>query len=507
MAQSGTATQAKSRLMMLGLDAVSLPFIQDNLRTLPVLASLMDKGVLQSLQSPATHLSASVWPTFSTGRSPGEHGQYFPFQWAADDRRFRRIADRRWSKQFDCPPFWHRISREGIPTIAFDVAHSLHDEDAPCLQITNWSYQSTGAARASDPEVLKELRRRFGRRPIGPEVPVPKSARQCAAIREQQISAVKAKADATLYLMNNPWRLFVTGWYEAHRAGHNLWPVEGDFASDASPDAMLSVYRETDRQLGRICAALDLNEGETSLLLFALHGMEPNTAQDHFLAEILWRLNSVYLGRRFNRSARPTLLNAMAFLRNAVPPTLQYSAASILGEGVQDWVVNRTLTAGLAWARAPSFPLLSGGEGLIRLNVKGRELPGFFDPGSDELAAYVAWLRERLCAIENCETDRPLIKEIVDVDKAFPGPRRRFLPDMILKWGQEAPAHRIRSPEIGEIEVSLATGRGGNHNDRAFLIAAGADAFLEAATEIRDIAHLGDIVAPTLLNRAAQQRG
>jgi predicted AlkP superfamily phosphohydrolase/phosphomutase len=234
--------------------------------------------------------------------------------------------------------------------------------------------------------------------------------------------------------------------------------------------------------------------------------MEPNTAQDHFLGEILWRLNNVYLGRRLNWSERPTWLNAMAFLRNAVPPTLQYSAASILGEGVQDWVVNRTLTAGRAWARTPSFQLASGGEGLIRLNVKGRESPGFFDPGSHELVAYVAWLRERLSAIENCETGGPLIKEIVDVDEVFPGPRRRFLPDMILKWGQEAPAHRIRSPEIGEIEVSLATGRGGNHNDRAFLIAAGADAFLEAVAPIRNVADLGDVVAATLLNRPARHR-
>ena len=116
-------------------------------------------------------------------------------------------------------------------------------------------------------------------------------------------------------------------------------------------------------------------------------------------------------------------------------------------------------------------------------------------------------LRERLSAIENCETGGLLIKEIVDVDEVFPGPRRRFLPDMILKWGQEAPAHRIRSPEIGEIEASLATGRGGNHNDRAFLIAAGADAFLEAVTPIRNIADLGDVAAVTLLNRPARHGG
>src|SRR5438105_7682229 len=81
------ATQTGRRLLMLGLDAVSLPFIRDCARKLPVLASLLESGVLRELQSPAVHLSASVWPTFSSGKPPGEHGQYFPFQWSGQDAR------------------------------------------------------------------------------------------------------------------------------------------------------------------------------------------------------------------------------------------------------------------------------------------------------------------------------------------------------------------------------------------------------------------------------------
>jgi predicted AlkP superfamily phosphohydrolase/phosphomutase len=501
MLQSDTATRGKSRLMMLGVDSISLTFIQENLQTLPMFASLLEKGMLRHLGSPATHLSASVWPTFLTGKQPGAHGQYFPFQWSAEHSRYRRIAGAQWSEEFADPPFWHSIARSGVPTIAFDIGHALCDEGAPCLQITNWSYQSSGAAKASDPQVLKELRRRFGRRPIGPEVPIPKTARQCAAIQKQQAAAVEAKAEATLYLMQKPWRLFITGWYEAHRAGHNLWPVEGDFASEASPDAMLAVYQETDRQLGRICAALDRDE--TSLLVFSLHGMEPNRAQDHFLTEILLRLNRIYLGEELNGSERPSALNAMAFLRGVLPRSLQYRTASLLGEAVQDWVVNRALTSGRAWGRTPSFPVISGGEGLVRYNLKGRESPGFFAPGSPELAAYVAWLRDRLYAIEVCENGEPLISEIMNVDEVFPGLRRRFLPDLILKWAPKTPVHRIRSPDIGEIEVSLATGRGGNHNDCAFMISKGGHAFLEAVAPVRDIADLSNVPAAMFLNGPA----
>ena len=161
--------------------------------------------------------------------------------------------------------------------------------------------------------------------------------------------------------------------------------------------------------------------------------------------------------------------------------------------------MNRALVAGRDWGMTPSFPILSGGEGLIRLNVKGRELPGYFEPGSPELAPYVGWLCERLSAIKVAATGTPLIGNISLVDEDLPGSRRDFLPDLILQWAPEAPVHRIRSPDIGEIEVSLATGRGGNHNDSAFFIARGSDAFLRAVDPIGDIARLGDVAESFLM--------
>ena len=298
--------------------------------------------------------------------------------------------------------------------------------------------------------------------------------------------------------MKRPWTLFVTGWYEAHRAGHNLWPVDGDFASDASPDAMLEVYQEVDRQLGVLLKEVDDQQANISLLLFSLHGMGPNRAQDHFLGEILARLNSLYLGRPVPRSVKPEPLNVLAYLRRVLPPTLQYRTASILGERVQDWVVNRGELAGRDWNATPSFQILSGGEGLVRLNVKGREVPGFFEPESEELAEYVKWLIDRLSVITVSATGRPLINRIEKADEVLPGSRRHFLPDLIIHWAPEEPAKAIRSPDIGEIEVRLATGRGGNHYGSAFVIARGDQEIMRSAASCSDIADLG-ILAETFL--------
>ena len=91
------------------------------------------------------------------------------------------------------------------------------------------------------------------------------------------------------------WQCFITAYYEGHRAGHNLWPIWEDFASDPPEDAMLDVYREIDAQIGRLLGALDLSN--TALVLFSMHGMAAGYGQDHFLPEIMQRINHLYLSK------------------------------------------------------------------------------------------------------------------------------------------------------------------------------------------------------------------
>lgn len=483
------------RLLAIAVDSVSLPFIRYHLDRLPAFGGLLKGSLCRTLETSAKFLSASPWPTFSSGLLPGDHGHYYPFQWDAEKHRCRRVAKSLWSQRFEYEPFWHPIARQGVPTIAFDIPYAQIDPDVPCLQITHWSYQSTGAAEASHPEVLRDIRRRFGHRPIGAEVPVPKTARQCNALRDRQIRAARSKGDAILHLMDRPWQLFLTGFFEGHRAGHNLWPVEGDFASDAAPDAMLAVYEELDRQLGRILARIESDGQDTSVLVFALHGMEPNRAQNHFLNDVVARLNRRYLGDASPPPAgRARPANIMSYLRSAVPPTLQYHLARVLGEDVQDWVLNRALVGGRDWSQTPSLVLPSGGEGLIRLNIKGREAHGFFEPGSATLNDYVEWLRDRLAEVRVADTGELLVDRILLSDEYYPGPRRQYLPDIVLSWRPEAPVERITSPFIGEIEMRLDTGRGGNHVGDAFVIARGAEDFLADARELGHIADFGALI-------------
>jgi predicted AlkP superfamily phosphohydrolase/phosphomutase len=477
------------RLMMICIDAMSLAFVKANREQLPVFSGLLQEGAAREINSAGVHMSASVWPTFAAGADPGAHGHYFPFQWNPHKMRFESTLVPDLEAQVRFEPFWRRLAREGIKTIVLDTGVLLDPSGSPCLEVVNWSAQSSGHTVSSDPETLKELHRRFGRRPIGKEVPVPKTLSQSRRIRDQMIEAVRRKTDAVLWLMERPdWRLFIAGFYEVHRAGHNLLAVEGDFGSATDADALLDVYKAQDREIGRLIDAA--KDGRTTIALFALHSMAPNRAQDHFIDEMLARLNAAYLAKQGAAPVQRDAPNLMTRLRKRVPYRVQFALAKTLGEGVQDWVVNRSLVGGRDWSRTLSFRMLSGGEGYIRFNIKGRERKGYFEDGGAELERYRAWLKERLLEIKMTATGEPFLDAVVDADELFPGPRTQYLPDLVLKYAPDAPAHSIISPVIGEITGSLATGRGGNHTGAAFLMMTGAGARNAAAESVRDIKDL-----------------
>jgi predicted AlkP superfamily phosphohydrolase/phosphomutase len=471
---------------MLELDSLSLSFIQQHVDQLPVFGRLLDAGDAVQTGTTADIASASVWPTFASGELPGVHGHYFPFQWHAGEMRFYRDYAPDWRGALDYEPFWYELARRGVACMVLDAVQSSPNPNPPCLEINDWSAQSSGHAVATDRQLLAELQRRFGRRPIGMEVTVTKSRRLAQSLQRRAIASLQRKADAIIWLgQQRPWRFYLASIQDAHRAGHNLWPVAGEFASDAPPDALLDVYRALDERLGRILQAFD--DGATCITLFTLNGMGPNRVQNHFLAQILHRLNRLYLTGTCERAISDRRPGLMAQLRDRLPAGLQYTANHLLGERVQDWVVNREMTDGLDWPRTPSFAVSSGGEGLIRLNISGREHEGMLGPDDGAIARYVEWLRERLLAIRVTASGEPLVDEFVLVHEHYPGLRKALLPDIALKWAPARPATEICSDDIGTIRSRLKTGRGGNHTGESFALLTGTRHSRAQADGLRNI--------------------
>ncbi len=469
------------RVAMIGVDAVDLDLVKSWLPSLPHFRRFVEDGTVHRLESTAGLLTGSVWPTFYTGAGPGEHGIYHHLQWDPESMRLRRVS-RDW---LDCEPFWRQLERRDLRVTVLDVPMTMGPRLERGLEVINWgSHDQLGRFTANSPDIAREVRRRFGEHPMGAEIPVDKGRRQMQQIRLNLIAGAQRKAELSRWLLGlRDWDCFLTVFGETHRGGHLLWPDEDDGKSPVPAGALRDVYRAVDAAIGRLLEALPLEQ--TAVVLFALHGMGPNTSQEHFVPRIMDRVNAGWVDP--GGASRPQR-SFWRRLRETVPAPLQNAIAQAVPVGVRDWVVERQISSGYDWSRTPAFPLLADLNGYIRFNLRGRERLGVLEAGGETYRRYLERLTACLRGLRAAGSGGPLVQEITLAGEAFSGRRAGRLPDLIVRWTPAPPAGEIDSEVLGRIEARRATGRGGNHRPDGFCAILGDAGATPGPRHIADLA-------------------
>ena len=459
----------RPKVVLIGIDAGDIGLIRSHLEELPHLRALFAKQKPVVLHAGSDALTSAVWPTFSTGKPPSEHGLYYPMQWDPDRMTLRRV-DADW---LPYEPFWYPLAREGKRVTVLDAPFSLESRLEHGVEVLNWGAQERlGDFHSNRPELAREIKRRFGLHPMGEDVPVEEPPERLERLRADLVSGARRKGELSRWLMETAeWDLFLTVFAECHRAGHVLWPRADEADTKSSKQALLDVYRAVDEAVGHVREGIDLDT--TTVVVFSVHGMQANYTQEHFLLPVMERINALYHGQRAPAEASSAPgFNPMRALRTAVPPRLQSLAAQALPNAVRDWVVRRTYSGGLDWSKTPGFAVLTSGEGYLRYNLAGRESRGSLEPNSAEFERYESLLKECLLGLEDATSGEQIVQDIVSGDDVA-GPRRRYLPDLVVRWREVRPATEIRSEELGCFRARLATGRTGEHRPGGFAVVLG----------------------------------
>jgi predicted AlkP superfamily phosphohydrolase/phosphomutase len=109
--------------------------------------------------------------------------------------------------------------------------------------------------------------------------------------------------------------------------------------------------------------------------------------------------------------------------------------------------------------------------GAIRLNVRGRDPYGCVEPG-EEYDSICADLKRELEALRNADTGEPVVIEAVRSDELFGERYHPNLPDMLVRYRQEAPITSVTSPRLGTISKPVRDEhflRSGEHTTRVRL--------------------------------------
>jgi hypothetical protein len=413
-------------------------------------------------------------------------------QWDPTTMRLRRVS----ADWLGFEPWWYDLGRRGVPIVTFDVQVLCTASIPPGIEVVNWGAQSFDKFRCNLPQLGDEIRRRFGPHPMGPDVPVPMSPSRLRALGRELLDGVRRRGELARFVLGlADWQLAICVFTEGHRAGHYFWPAPGRHPLEDPASLLLDVHRALDREIGHILTGIDLRQ--TTVIVFSLHGMGPNTSQFHFFPEMLDRINVGFDPPADGLPPRPQR-SVMRLLRERLPAGLQEAIARRVPESARDWVTSRAFGKGIDWERAPGFVLPSGGETLLRCNLVGREQRGALLDGSQAHQRYLESVKDTLLALRVADTGAPLVRQVAIPTQDFDGPRRHLLPDVAAVWNELPPATEIQSPTLGTFRARLATGRSGNHRSGAFALVAGRRPEPGQAPELRDISGFAGYVTTLL---------
>jgi predicted AlkP superfamily phosphohydrolase/phosphomutase len=425
---------------------------------LPNLARLRDEGTEVDLETPAAHFPASAYQDLYRGVEVGDHGLFYPFQWAATDQRVRPAA------QFLAPPpIWDRLGRAGGTALAIDPYECHRPVAAAGELYCGWGMRERVVLeRWAVPDGGdREPRRRHGGPPDVTEVFGEQSQREKRRLRERFLRAPARVADLAVERLRAErfdlaWIVFAA----PHLAGHRLW---GD-------PALEEIYEEVDAQLGRVLAALP---DECDVIACSVLGMDQNTSR----ADLLPAMLAAVLGgekpsrgsfctdavQKEPRNGGDSDSGAIWRLRGLVSGRARAAVASAMPDRLALELTARLELRGVDWSSTRAFAHPADNQGYVSLNRAGREREGIV--GEGEAAELTAQIRDGLLDFRDPDGE-PAVVAVEEVGEE--GDAAERLPDLVVHWRPTSSVDLagLHSPRFGSVQRQGAgSGRTGNHTD------------------------------------------
>jgi predicted AlkP superfamily phosphohydrolase/phosphomutase len=456
-------------LALLHVDALNVPLLERLMGEgrMPIFEELRRSGHWHALETPATHFPASTYFSLHSGYSPGDHGHHFSFQWSPSEQRLR------YRRHFGAPTtVCDRLTAAGRRTLLIDPYELAAPAQLEGRALSGWQFANIlSLERWAVPRGWQRpYERRLGRGPVLQEVFGRRNAGSLFSVRQTMLTASDRAAELTTEVLRGERFDFVcVSLLAAHQAGHIFWDVsklEVNEAQRAELEGTLPlIYEQTDQALGRI---LDALPSDADVIVVSPLGMGPNTSRIDLLAEMLELV--LARPRTDGSGARAEAGDRIWRLRAAVPTPVRAAVARALRPTLAREVTARLSTSGIDWSNTRAFMLPSDENGLIRLNLSGREREGVVDPAeADSLLTEIA---QGLLTFHDVEGG-PSIQTVDRAAEIFPGRRSDLLPDLVVRWAT-TPATEIkgvRSERYGEVRRRPGgTGRNGSHTAEAFAL-------------------------------------
>jgi predicted AlkP superfamily phosphohydrolase/phosphomutase len=368
----------RRRVAAIGIDAAEWRAVKDLVAAgrLPRIGALLAESSVSELEGEPAYRAEAVWTELIAGRPPSSSDY-----WSIAD--FDPLTyDVRCVGAFRGAPFW---AHPELRTIAFDVPQTHLSPDVRGIQVTGWGAHSPQFPTASWPgHVIAEIDRRFGvhRAVLSDSFPGWHNEQYLANLSDALVDGLSTKVAVTGWLLEQlpDWDLFVTVLGETHTAGHQFLhgvlehhPLHGMPVARRAEQHLHDVWAAVDDTVGRL---VDLVGDDTTVVLFAVHGMRTNGADtaNVLLPELVHRLRfgSPFLDLGpFDPDAPPLLLDTPEI------PAFEYLLRRLtgprgtMGDSRAGALRNRAAWLARRWLPGPAVERLEAAVRRRRLHADG----------------------------------------------------------------------------------------------------------------------------------------
>jgi predicted AlkP superfamily phosphohydrolase/phosphomutase len=514
-------------VIAIGLDALAPELLERWIQqgALPNLARLLEEGTYARQDNFSLYRTENSWLTLLHGCSPEsshewghqfyEAGEYETREAAAYD--FRRYK-----------PFYALGSRRRVAVFDIPLVGLVDGVDG--VQLLGWGTEVNQILRQSQPAgLMAEMIARHGRHPLydtitnaddGTEtlsyrIPCVYDVPLMERICDQLVASSRQRTAIIRDLMaRERWDLLMAAYGEIHTAGHLFWhftddhPLSGPLRPQADGDLLLDVMQAIDEGIGEIMEHLP--DG-ADLLVFSPHGMQSNSLDLYsmlFLPELLYRWSAgeaAFAGREAGAPVPPPRLDYRRHWREEIWDLRTAHGDAVLESPYEqeaegdplDWDPGNWY--GRLWPTMKAFTLPGYSEGLIRVNVAGRDGPDGIAPENfGRVCDEIVDLVERLT---DARTGEPVAREIIRVRKEPGDDAPELSPaDLMVLWRDDLTADTVEHPALGQIGP-VPFFRSGGHATQGFVLARGAG--FEPGARLPPVA-TADVTA-TLLDRLGME--
>ncbi|WP_053076668.1 alkaline phosphatase family protein [Caenimonas sp. SL110] len=487
-------------VIAIGLDAMAPKLLERWVEEgkLPHLARLFGQGTYARQANFGLYRVENSWLTLLQGCSP-ETSHEWGHQDYKDDGGYNMVE--RASYQFTkYPPFY--ALPQGKRVAIFDLPLTRMVDGVDGVQLLGWGTEVNQILRQSSPPgLMAQLIAKHGRHPLydtitnaddGSEtlsyrIPSLYNSQTMREVRDQLVTAAGQRTAILKDLMaQERWDLLLAAYGEIHTAGHLFWHLSQPHAlfdrmrEQAGGDFLLDVAQAVDRGVGELVAAAP---ADTQIFIFSPHGMRSNTLDMSsmlFLPELIYRWSTGKPALCYQDIAEPIPEPSLGYSRHwreevwgLRTPHGEQALESPLVQSERgdplDWDPGNWFRP--QWAGMRAFALPGYSEGLIRLNIAGRDGPDGIAP--QDFTAVCDELRAVVAGLVDARTGKPLASKVLQVRQdAMDNNPDQSPADLMVQWREGVVTDVVEHPKYGRIGP-VPFFRTGGHSTVGFMLAIG----------------------------------